>query len=332
MSLLGRLFSRGGMDHYRRGILLYNQKEYEEAARELEAALATLGDRNDPYHNLGRFYAAEAHAKLGLALLEQDRRPPAREQFEKALEQGYRYPDLHFHLSRILAAEGALDEAVRHCRRALEINPGYLEARAQLAVLLWEGGATEDAAAELRRLQGTDFRLPPRLALDPASRCDPGMMREVREEILRRQESQEHARRALEAYERGDRDRAREEMRQAVAQNPEYADLRCKLGILYAESGETELAETELNEALRINPNYVEARLQAGLLCLRQDNAEQAIVHLDIAARLESQYPDVALFRERPTCAWEDSTRPGAASVRCWRGGPRITARAISWP
>ena len=78
MSLLGRLFARGGMEHYRRGILLFNQKDYERAVQEFEICLSSLGDRSDPYQNLGRFYAAEAHAKLGLALHEQGKLPEAR--------------------------------------------------------------------------------------------------------------------------------------------------------------------------------------------------------------------------------------------------------------
>ena len=135
VSLLGRLFSRGGMEHYRRGILLFNQKEYEQAAKEFETALTAISDRNNPYHSLGRFYAAEAHAKLGISLHEQGRLAEARAQFETALDQGYRYPDLHYFLARILEGDARQEEAEQHCREALEINNGYLEARALLAML-----------------------------------------------------------------------------------------------------------------------------------------------------------------------------------------------------
>ncbi len=101
--------------------------------------------------------------------------------------------------------------------------------------------------------------------------------------------------RALEAHDRGDRATAIEEMRRAVTQKPGYADLRCKLGILYLEAGSLELAETELLEALRINPNYVEARFQTGLLLLRQDRPEKAAEHFGAAAALQPHYPDLLL-------------------------------------
>jgi len=285
------------MEHYRRGIVYFNQKEYEQAVSAFENALAVIGERNNPYHSLGRFYAAEAHAKLGLSRHRQGRMEEARGHFEAALSQGYRYPDLHYLLARILEAENDQEGAEKECRQALEINQGYVEARALLAIVLWKRGEAEEALHELRHLASSQFRLPDRLNLDLATHLDDGIFQEIREETARRQESHEYLGRALEAYDRGDRATAITALRAAVEQKPTYADLRCKLGILYLETGVLDLAEQELSAALEINPNYVEARLQMGLLLLMSNRPEDAAEHLALAERLQPGYPDVVLFR-----------------------------------
>ncbi|MBK8231837.1 MAG: tetratricopeptide repeat protein [Candidatus Eisenbacteria bacterium] len=296
MALFGRLFARSGTDHYRRGILRFNEKNYEAAAEAFEQVLASVQDESSPYHSLSRFYAAEAHAKLGLSLREQGRIDEAALQFERALASGYRYPDLHYLLARIHEEKGDHSGAEARCRRALEINAEYHEARATLAIALGRQGRHPEALAELRVLADSGFALPARLNLDLTTHLDEEVLRELRQHSDRRKESQEHLHRALDAYNRADLSGAIEEMRLAVEQRPTYADLHCKLGILYVESGALELAERAFRRALEINPRYVEARLQLGLVHLRSGRLEIAAEELRAAHGAEPQYPDLALY------------------------------------
>jgi tetratricopeptide (TPR) repeat protein len=296
VSLLGRLFSRGGVGHYRRGIVLFNRQEYAAAADSFEQAIREISDPGHPYHGLGRFYVAEARAKLGLALYRQGRLDEARGQFVRALDAGYRYPDLHYLLARIFVEHGGLKEAEEHCRAALAINAEYVEAHAWLAIVLWKQGREEDARAELARIAQLGFRLPEGLRLDLGRRLDDATMAQVSAETERRADGVEYAQRALEAYHRGDLESAIRELRSAVESQPTYADLRCKLGILYAEVGRFELAAGQLEAAIAINPKYVEARLQLGWTRLRMDDAAASIPHLEAAAEAQPDYPDVQLF------------------------------------
>src|SRR5206468_229603 len=92
---------------------------------------------------------------------------------------------------------------------------------------------------------------------------------------------------ALERYHTGDLAGATEALAVAVAENPEYADLRCRYAGLLLETGRADEALDQLTAALRINPRYLEARLLAAraqrLLGLiyhalgRQDEALRAV-------------------------------------------------------
>ncbi|MFB3908467.1 MAG: tetratricopeptide repeat protein [Candidatus Eisenbacteria bacterium] len=296
MSFLGRLFHRDGMSDYRRGILAFNRGDFDEAVEAFERTLASIQDPSDPYFSLGRFYAAEAHARLGLALERRGERRAAAEQFRLALGCGYRYPDVHQRLAAMLEAEGQLAEAESECRAALEIHPGYLDARCRLLLVLIGQGRRDLAAAELDTLIEAGFPLPAPLAPGAGVPEDPTFLEELRRMLDSRQRSQQQLERALESYDRGNRAEALRELRAAVAEQPRYADLRRRLGSLLLEQGDTSGAIEELGAAIAINPDYVEARLQMGIAQLRAGRPAEAIPHLETAARLQPEYPDARLF------------------------------------
>jgi tetratricopeptide (TPR) repeat protein len=295
VSILGRFFHRDGMAEYRRGIVLFNQGRYEDAVAAFERNLKAIDDKSDPYYSLGRFYAAEAHAKLGMALHRSGSLDRAEVQFRAALACGYRYPDLHVLLAAILEERGDLVGSERECRAALDIHPGYLDARCRLLVALIRQGKTAEAGEEAARLTSSGCALPEIGDLGQTG-FDAGMIEKLRTSIDDRQKGQPHLTRALESYDRGNREEAIAELRSAVDAHPGYADLRCRLGSLLIEDGLPEEALEELERAIQINPNYVEARLQAGVACLRLGDPGGAARHLRIAHERQPDYPDVQLF------------------------------------
>lgn len=293
MSLLGRLFSRSGMDHYRRGIVHFNRREYAEAADAFEQAIGAIQDPRHPYHGLGRFYAAEARAKIGVALFAQGRHDEARGQFRAALDAGYRYPDVHYLLARTYLNHGGLPEAEEQCRAALAINARYHDARAWLAIGLARQGRSAEAEVELAELARNGFTAP---GFDPICGASEENLRALAGATDARDTDPDLMDRALEAYHRGDVRAAIGELQRAVVSRPRYADLRCRLGTLHLEVGELEQAAEQLGVALEINPRYVEARLQMGLCELRRDRPTLAAEHLEVAAEVQPEYPDVRLF------------------------------------
>ncbi len=295
MSILGRLFQRDGMSSYRRGILHFNRGEYQEAIAAFEATLSGIGDPHDPYFALGKFYAAEAHAKLGLAYEGLGDHEQAASEFRNAIACGYHYPDLHVHLAAILDAQGDDAGAEAECREALEKNPEYHDARARLLIALANQGRGSEASDELRRLIASSYPVPK--SPDPAEqRVDAPLIEALRAIVSERRRGHARLARALESYDRGDRDTAIAELRSAVRDQPRYADLRCRLGALLLESGLLREGLAEIERAIEINRDYVEARLQAGIAHLRLGSPEEAIPHLKIAYGLSPERPDIRLF------------------------------------
>ncbi len=297
MSILGRLFQRDGMAIYRRGILRFNRGEYRDAITDFESTLDGIKDPSDPYFALGRFYAAEAHAKLGLSREALGDRTQAAEEFRKALACGYHYPDLHVHLSAICDAEGDDAGAERECLAALDRNPDYHDARARLLIALANQGRSAESAAELDRLIAAGYPVPIPSAQDPARpRVDAALVESLRALVDERRRGAARLTRALESYDRGDRETAVAELRSAIRETPGYADLRCRLGTLLIESGQVRQGLEQIERAIEINPAYVEARLQAGIAFLKLGAPDDALVHLRVASEQAEAHPDVVLF------------------------------------
>lgn len=295
MSIFGRLFRRDAMEDYLRGIILFNRERYDEAIGAFERSLRAVRDPSDPYAQLGAFYAAEAHAKIGLACERRGDRERAEIEYRSALEGGYRYPDLHVRLA--VLAEGRNDpaEAESEYRRALEIRPSYPEARCRLAILLAAEGRLAEASAEIAPLAAAGGWIPSERARG-AIDVDAALIAHLRGMLAEREHLRRSLDQLLDGHADSDRDSAIAELESAVAAHPRYADLRCRLGTLWIEAGRVDEGMRELVRALEINPNYVEARLQAGLACLRLGKPDDAIAHLRVALEREPRYPDVHLF------------------------------------
>jgi tetratricopeptide (TPR) repeat protein len=296
MSLLGRLFHREGMADYRRGIIQFNNGDFTSAIECFERTLVVVRNPTDPYHSLSRFYAAEAHAKLGLALARNGDLGRAASEFRSAIGCGYRYPDLHVRLAGILERLGDPAGAERECLAALAIHPAYHDARACMGIALVSLGRLDEARALLEDLHERGYGLPPGLPWEAGGAPPPEALSALRDQLDRKNRSSASLQRALDSYDRGDLQMAIEELEEAVEEQPRYADLHCRLGALLIEAGKVERALEELKAALEIHPRYVEARLQSGIAWLRLGDPEKAVEHLEVAYDQAPDYPDVLLF------------------------------------
>ncbi|RMH05628.1 MAG: tetratricopeptide repeat protein [Nitrospirae bacterium] len=79
---------------------------------------------------------AEAHHRLGLALLDLGRAREAQMQFEQALRIRPNIPEVINHLGSALAQQGKNEEARTQFERAITLRPNYARARYNLAKLL----------------------------------------------------------------------------------------------------------------------------------------------------------------------------------------------------
>ena len=127
--------------HHDRALLLFQQRRYPDAERELRAALAQ--DPDDP----------RLHALLALCLSQQNRLTDASAEADQAVGLGPDMPFTHYVRGTILHDRHRLDEAEPAARQAIALDPNNPEFRWLLGAILFDrrnwAGALETADAGL---------------------------------------------------------------------------------------------------------------------------------------------------------------------------------------
>lgn len=202
--------------------------------------------------------AARQHQVLGREYFDRGQYVAAIHEIEEALRLVPEFPDLHNQLGLALGMNGDREPAVAAFRRALELNPNYMEARLNLAIVYNELGrydeALEEFAVESRRDPDHDnlspdvrsFLADSHVLLGDAYR-DLGMTVD-----------------------------ATQEYRKALKVAPQFLDVKNKLGAVYCSMGLYSDAEEELRSALAQNPRYVDARTTLGLVYYRSGRRHRA--------------------------------------------------------
>ena len=167
----------------------------------------------------------------------------------------------HNNLANVLKARGQLDEAVRHYRRVLLIEPGFARVYVNLGETLMAMGAPDAALKVYRRA----------LEVDPdyaKAHIDLGNA------LLARKDEEgaiSHYRRALELA-------------------PDAAEAHINLGTALAGRGDVENAILHYRRALELEPNFAEAHNNLGKMLLAQKDVENAISHYRRAVELKPDY------------------------------------------
>ena len=128
--------------------------------------LERLIHEGDALLKAGRYAEGEARARevlarapknagaqylLGLSALMQNRHADALAYFDGALRTERVNPQLHFMAALCQGGMGRVEEAIASYRRALQYQPEFVEARANLGYLLEQSGRMEEAAECYRR-------------------------------------------------------------------------------------------------------------------------------------------------------------------------------------
>lgn len=168
--------------------------------------------------------------------------------FKKVIEKGGRYADVFNMLGVISHVEGKFASAIDYFEKALDINPCYTEAILNLAVLYNDLGQYADAKKLYGRLKGK--------AKSGDQHVEP---------VLRGKLSNLHADigdiyRAIGLYKH-----AIDEYRKALDLNPNFFDIRTKLGQALREGGMLPDSLKELKAVLKANAKYSPALIQMGI-------------------------------------------------------------------
>ena len=183
----------------------------------------------------------------------------AEQYFRKVLKSGARYADLLNMLGIIYHAEGRFNDAIESFRKALEINPGYIEATLNLAVLLNDLGDYRQAKSLYQRIQ--------------KGRQGRGGINQV----LKAKLANQHAAIADTYAGIGRLGEAIEEYRKALALCPTFKDIQTKLGVCYRDDNRKGLALKTLTQTVRNHPHYSPARVQLGLTYYSQGKTSRAV-------------------------------------------------------
>ncbi len=198
--------------------------------------------------------AADAERSLGFALVAAGRQPDAAAHFDRALRlgggRGGRGPSvLHsFEDGEMMLSAGRYPEAIAAFGEALRLNPGYLEARLELADAHDRAGRTGEAIADLRE----------------ALRREPGSA--DAENLL-----------GLCLGRTGARDEAISHFGRALELRPGFADAENNLGFALAAAGRYAAAEGHFRRATGLRPGFVEAWANLGFVLAATGRRGEAI-------------------------------------------------------
>lgn len=200
---------------------------------------------------------------------------------DEALRLAPGYADLHFRRGCVLLDRQERPAARAALERALGINPRYVAARLELALLDAREGMLGESLATLRALGETHRVEDPRSfqqglrSLERADWDEAGA-------LLKRamQLSDPAVDQALERHRalvaRGEHASALHALREAVEAHPGYPDLHCLLGGCELEAGLVDDALASLARALELHPDYHAARVQFARALEALGDLEQA--------------------------------------------------------
>lgn len=248
--LLGTLLLEQGAAEAARDVLL---RGIEQASGSNPSALHFLELRN----------AFEALQQPG----------PARRALEVGLERHPDSADLWHAWGNRLKAEGKIEEAAAAYRRAINVNPAFVEADFALAVLLVETERLPEAAEALRRALTMQPTFPKAMLLLARLEVDAGRVDEAGRYLLP----------LLKA------NPGETEIRKITA------SWRLRAGRA-AEKTDPSAAERHYRAGLELDPENADLNAGLGLRLLVTDRAAEAVGPLETFSRLQPGNPQAALF------------------------------------
>ena len=167
---------------------------------------------------------------------------------ESVVDSGRAFADVHHLLGVSLSLLGQADRALGELRRALELNPHYVEALIHQGLVLNDLGRTDEAQEAFGR------------AAEHLSKPTAGLPAPVAAQLANR-----HAELAETYASAGAIDRAIGQYEAALQLGPEFHDLRYRMARLLLEAGRPLEAREALESVVDARPNFVDAEAALGL-------------------------------------------------------------------
>ncbi len=245
----------------------------------------------------------------------------AKQQMAEFIKKYPGIPDFHVHMGDLCVKTDDDEGAVEQYRAALDLHPQYLEATVKLGTQHLRSGRFVDAAQSFNKAVELNDRLmmayvglgvaqdaggrtaEARATFDLAASLEPNSSL-LFAEAARLQLKSEYG--ALERHQStrtspvgampSGSDLLMEQIRrhrQALALNPNHADLYYRFGLLLRQVGEFEEAVSAFRNAIEINPGYVKAIIKLGICLKEMGRADEAVEMFRRALSLRDDFVDV---------------------------------------
>jgi tetratricopeptide (TPR) repeat protein len=208
---------------------------------------------------------------------------------EQVVARGQHYPDVHHTLGCIYHELGEFEAAERAFSKALELNPGYVEAALNLAIVCNDLGQYERAQEVYARALESSRRQPPEpQGAPPLDAYSKGKLANLHAAVA---DGYSSVKRPAEAA---------EEYRRALSLSPGFVDLRLKLAHALRDAGQPAEALAEYQAAAGSAPAYLPARVALGAALHASGRLDEAgrewaeVLKQDPAHRTASMYLKLA--------------------------------------
>lgn len=198
----------------------------------------------------------------------------------QAIAEGMAYADAYNLLGLSLAMLGRQQEALEAIEQALEVNPRYVEAHLNRAVLLNDLGRVDDAHSAFA-------------AAEEHGRPDETGYPSVVANRL----ANTHFRLGNDYRAAGALDEAVDQYQRALVLRPAFADVRLALGRVLTEAGRYEEAMVVLDDVLATRPGWLDAMLLRGLAAYLAGDLDGADGVWSAAAERHREEPRIEIYR-----------------------------------
>jgi protein O-mannosyl-transferase len=232
-----------------------------------------------------------AHNNLGLVLAERGAVGEAIDHFRRAVQIDPMFVEAQTNLGNFLALQGLRQEAIDHLRQALEIDPMFANAHNTLGNILTDSGELDKAIEHFHKALQTNSKSAMtyyNLGRALGKRGDLEAAIEAYREALaiNPRDPDAHNNLGLVLQSQGRLQEAVEQFHNALRVEPRYAKAYYNLGKLFAGKGDSNGAVENFRQALQIEPGSAEIHEQLALALERQGKKEEAVQHFREAVRL----------------------------------------------
>jgi tetratricopeptide (TPR) repeat protein len=198
---------------------------------------------------------------LGKEAFEHKDYDKAEKYLTRVVEVGHEFADVHNMLGIIFHQQGKFEKAVQSFEHALKINPNYTDASMNLAVIYNDMGRLDEAKHVYTDAKARAQTKATPTGLDPFSL---GKLSNLHKDIADIYSSV------------GMYDEAIEEYATALKINPDFVDIRTKLGIALRDSGRYDDALGHLTRVTSERPDYLPGHLALALCYFRMGKNKEA--------------------------------------------------------